>query len=112
MRWIVALDGLLLVLQMPGDRGGAGVQAPAQQVRPQLDDPGPNRVRGAARVGPRPARAGLDGIQAAVAVAGQEPVDPLPRHPELRCGLRRAQPLLDDGQHDHARLRHARDCQR
>ena len=49
---------------------------------------------------------------AAILVAGEELIDPLPGHPELRGRLGRAELLLHDGQDDHSGLRHTAECQR
>jgi len=64
-----------LARQVPGDRGGPGVEAAGREPRPERHDPVAQRVghRVGARV--RPPRAGLEAVEARLPVPGEEPLE-------------------------------------
>jgi hypothetical protein len=57
----------------------------ARQLRAQRDDPHPDLVRRPAGIGARPARPRLDGLEAALPVPVQEPVQVPAADPVLGC---------------------------
>lgn len=68
---------MALLLQMPGDGDRAGVQAVLGQLQPQLDDPVTDGAGRRGRVRRGPARSRIDSFEAALGVAGQQPMQVL-----------------------------------
>jgi hypothetical protein len=79
--------------EVPGDRHRPGIEAAGGELEPQLDDPLADRSGRPTRTGRRPARARFEGVQAAVPVARQQPVQVLPADPVLGRGGRDGQLL-------------------
>ena len=67
--------------EVPGDRHGAGIEPAGGELRAQGDDPLAERLRRPARTGERPAGPWLHAVQAALAVAAQEPLQVLATDP-------------------------------
>jgi hypothetical protein len=80
-RW----DGETLAPEVPGDGDRTGVKPAAGQLGPQRDDASADMVRGPAGVGPRPAGARIDGLDAVVPLPAQEPVQVPATDPVLGC---------------------------
>jgi hypothetical protein len=71
--------------EMPGDGGGACVEAPGGKLDPEGGDPVPHRAGRRVPARARPARPWLDGVEALVAVPAQEPVQVAAADAALRC---------------------------
>jgi hypothetical protein len=67
-------DGQALALEVPGDRGGTGVEAPGRESRPQRHDPVAHQARRLLGAGAWPARPGPEGVEPLLPVPAQKPV--------------------------------------
>jgi hypothetical protein len=99
-----------LALEVPGDRDRARVQAGRDELGPQPDDPRPDGVRRSGGVRQRSAGARLEGLEPAVPVPVQEPVQVPAAHAALGRGGSDGQLPGDDLEDGHPVLRHASDC--
>lgn len=97
--------GVAFLLEVPGDRDGAGVSAGAGEFAAQLDDPLPDGVRGGAGPGLRGAGAGSSTVWPFGFVAADQGMHPLSGHAEPRRGFRVAQALFMHGSDDDEILR-------
>jgi hypothetical protein len=79
-------DGETLPPQVPGDRDRSGIETAAHELRAQRDDPLADLVRRPAGVVAWPARARLEGLEAAVPVSAEQAVQVLSAHPVLGRG--------------------------
>jgi hypothetical protein len=103
-------DPETLALEVPGDRDRARIEAAAGELRAQLDDPRTHGLGRPAGVAAWPARARLQGLEAAVPVPAEQAVQVLPAHPVRGRGGGDGQLLRDDLEDGHTVLRHAPDC--
>ncbi len=98
--------GEAFVFEVPGDRDRTGVETLGVEPGSEGENAFTNRWWSGPGAGLRPSAAGLEGLETAVLISGDEGVDPLPGDIELLGRLRFRQALLNHGQNDHARLRH------
>lgn len=91
--------------QMPGDRDRAGIGARRDQHLPQLHDPITNPVGDRVRAGQRGPGSGVEPVKTFVPVAGEEPMEILPRHPMFGRGRGDRHLPGDDLQHHDTMLR-------
>ena len=99
-------DRAPLTAEVPGDRDRTAIEPVGGELRPQLDDPGAHGIGRPARVGARSARARLEGIEPALPVPAQKPVQVPAAHPALGRGGGDGQLLCDDLKDGHPMLRH------
>ena len=79
-------DGQALALEVPGDRGRARVETMGGELRAEGDDPDALGVGCPVRAGVRSAGAWINGVESAVPVPMQEPVQVPAADPELGRG--------------------------
>src|ERR1700733_12983596 len=93
---------------MPGDRHRSGVEPVCAEPPAQSDDPLTDLLRGLGRVRSRPPGAGLQSVQAALAVENQEAMQVATGEPLLSSGLRDRQLARGNLENSNASTRHAR----
>ena len=103
-------DRQALATEVPRDGDRSAIETAAHEFRPQRDDPLADVVRRPAGVGAWPARAWLEGLEAAVPVPAEQAVQVLPAHPVLGRGGGDGQLLGDDLEDGHPMFRHTPDC--
>ena len=81
----VVLVGFDDALEVPGDGGGAGVEAPGDKVRSEFDDPVAHRDRRPLRARMRPSGSGFDRFKPTFPIPAKEPVQVAPANAALGC---------------------------
>lgn len=99
-----------LAFQMPADGHGAGIQALPGQFLPQLNDPVADLGRCCGWIRPGSPRLRIDGLEPALSIPGQQPVQMSAGDPVLDRRLRDGELAGDDLQNNDTMLRHPRDC--
>ena len=78
-------NGQSLTLEVPADGGGAGVQAPGDEVSSEFDDPLAHGDRVPLRARMRTPRLGFDGFEPTFPIPGEEPVQVTAADAALGC---------------------------
>ena len=78
-------DREALTLEVPGDGCRAGVEAPGDEVRSELDDPVAHGDRRPLRARMRPPGSGFDAFEPTFPIPGKEPVQVAPTDAALGC---------------------------